>query len=119
MWTGRVVSALVALFLGFDGVTKVMRVTPVVEANVRLGYPADAVPIIGAILLVATALYVVPRTAVLGAVLLTGCLGGATATHVRAGDPTFAIVFPVVMGALAWAGLYVRRDEVRAAFRPQ
>jgi hypothetical protein len=111
-WAGRVVSALVVAFLLFDGAIKVMMLDPAVEGSVQLGYPASTVFGIGLALLVSTALYAIPRTAFLGAILLTGYLGGAVATQVRVEDPWFA--FPVFFGVLVWAGLYLRDERVRA-----
>ena len=111
-WAGRVVSALVVAFLAFDGITKAMTVEPVVEATTRLGYPAGSVFGIGLTLLVCTAFYAVPRTAFLGAILLTGYLGGAVATQVRVEDPWF--LFPAFVGALVWGGLFLRDGRVRA-----
>ena len=111
-WAGRVVSALVVAFLAFDGITKAMTVEPVVEATTRLGYPAGSVFGIGLTLLVCTAFYAVPRTAFLGAILLTGYLGGAVATQVRVEDPWF--LFPAFLGVLAWGGLFLRDGRVRA-----
>lgn len=112
LWTGRIVSGFVALFLLFDGVAKLVRFAPYVEGTVDFGFADGAVVWIGLTLTVSTVLYVIPRTAVLGAVLLTGYLGGAAATHVRVEDPWFA--FPVILGMLAWAGLYVRDARLRA-----
>ena len=111
-WAGRVVSALVVAFLAFDGITKAMTVEPVVEATTRLGYPAGSVFGIGLTLLVCTAFYAVPRTAFLGAILLTGYLGGAVATQMRVEDPWF--LFPAFLGVLAWGGLFLRDGRVRA-----
>jgi len=111
-WVGRVVSALVVAFLLFDGGIKVMMLEPAVEGSVQLGYPASTVFGIGLALLVSTALYAVPRTAFLGAILLTGYLGGAVATQVRVEDPWF--VFPVFVGVLVWAGLFLRDEWIRA-----
>jgi hypothetical protein len=110
-WAGRVVSALVVAFLAFDGITKAMMVEPVVEATTQLGYPEGSVFGIGLTLLVCTALYAVPRTAILGAILLTGYLGGAVATQVRVEDPWF--LFPAFIGVLAWGGLFLRDGRVR------
>lgn len=107
-WAGWVVSGLVIAFLIFDGGTKVLRVVPVMEACERIGLGANVVVGIGAVLLACTALYVVPRTAVLGAILLTAFLGGAVATHVRAGSPMFETVFPIGFCGLAWLGLVLR-----------
>ena len=97
-WAGRVVSALVVAFLLFDGGIKVMMLEPAVEGSVQLGYPEGTVFGIGLALLVSTVLYAVPRTAFLGAILLTGYLGGAVATQVRVEDPWF--LFPAFFGVL-------------------
>ena len=110
-WAGRVVSALVAAFLLFDAGIKVMMLEPAVEGSVQLGYPEGTVFGIGLALLVSTALYAVPRTAFLGAILLTGYLGGAVATQVRVEDPWF--LFPAFIGVLAWGGLFLRNGRVR------
>ena len=113
IWTGRVISALVALFMVFDGVTKVLKVPQVVQASARLHLSmADTVGI-GIVLLICTALYVIPRTAILGAILLTGYLGGATAIQLQAQSPAFENVFPVIFGVLAWAGIFFRDAEIR------
>jgi hypothetical protein len=111
---GRIVSGLVALFLAFDGVAKVLMVPAVIEASAQLGVPESAIAGIGLVLLACTALYVVPPTAVLGAILLTGYLGGATATHVRMGGPVFPVVFAVLVGVLVWGGLYLREPRLHA-----
>jgi len=111
-WTGRVISALLVVFMVFDGITKMLRLAPVVAGTVRAGYPARMVVPIGIAALVSAVLYAIPRTAVLGAILLTGYLGGATATQVRLEDPTF--VAPVVVGVLVWLGLYLRDVRLRA-----
>lgn len=111
LWTGRVLSTLPVLLLLFSGVMKVMRAAPVLEGFPKLGYPEGLAVGIGVLELVCTALYVWPRTAVLGAVLLTGYLGGATATHVRVGEPFIA---PVILGVLLWGGLYLRDARLRA-----
>ncbi|HXM93372.1 MAG TPA: DoxX family protein [Candidatus Dormibacteraeota bacterium] len=111
VWAGRIISALVALFLLFDSVIKLMRITPVITTTTRLGYSVGVVLPLGILLFLCTALYVIPRTSVLGAILLTGYLGGATATHVRVGEPFY---FPIVLGVLLWAGLYLREERLRA-----
>ena len=112
-WTGRVLSTLAVLFLLMDGVMKVLRLPVVVEATARLGYPDSSIRLIGWIVLVCTVLYVVPPTAALGAVLLTGFLGGAVATNLRVGNPVFShILFPVYLGAVVWAGLLLRRPQL-------
>jgi hypothetical protein len=100
------------MFLVFDGVIKVMRHPMVLEAGARLGYPDGTALPIGLTLLACTLLYVIPRTTIVGAVLLTGYLGGAVATHVRAGSPLFEMSFPVIVGAVVWAGLLLRRPEL-------
>jgi hypothetical protein len=113
-WTGTVLSGLSVAFLLFDAVMKIAEAPPVIEACARIGYPVDTIRPIGITLLACVALYVVPRTAVLGAVLLTGFLGGAIATHVRLEDPLFShTLFPVYVAALAWGGLYLRDARVR------
>jgi hypothetical protein len=112
---GHVLSGLVVLFLVFDSLMKFINPGPVVAASAQLGWPDRLMVNLGVILLTCTALYVIPRTAVLGAILLTGYLGGAVATHMRVGDPLFShILFPVYMGVLLWAGLYLREDRLRA-----
>ena len=112
---GVLVSTVPVLFLLFDGVIKLMRIGPVVESFNRLGYPESVSLGIGILELACLALYVAPRTAILGALLLTGYLGGATATHVRVGDPLLThILFPIYVGALFWGGLFLREARVRA-----
>lgn len=114
-WAGIVISALPSLFLFADAVMKLMKLTPVVEATVKLGYPESVILPLGIVLLICTILYVVPRTSVLGAILLTGYLGGAVATHVRVGDPLFThALFPVYLGVMIWLGLYLRDERLRA-----
>jgi hypothetical protein len=114
LWTGRVVSGLVGLLCVFDAVGHLMKPAPVMEAFVRLGYPLSASVGIGVLLLICTLLYLIPKTWVLGAVLLTGYLGGAVSTHVRAGSSTFEIIFPVIFGGLVWLGIYLRDGRLRA-----
>jgi hypothetical protein len=113
LWAGRILSAIPVLFLSFDGVAKLFKPASVVEATVRLGYPESVIPGLGILLLVCTVVYVVPRTSVLGAILLPGYLGGATATHVRVGDQLFPILFPSIVGALIWGGLFLRDERLR------
>jgi DoxX-like family len=91
-----------------DGVMKLVKPAVVVEVTVKLGYPERVIVPLGFVLLACTALYAIPRTAVLGTILLTGYLGGAVATHVPVGDPLFAAVFPIIIGMLIWGGLYLR-----------
>ena len=114
LWTGRIISALVALFLLFDAVAKLFKPVWVVEPTVQLGYPETKIVTIGLVLLVCTVIYLIPRTTFLGAILLTGYLGGAVATHVRAGNQWFPIFFPVIMGILIWGGYYLREGRLKA-----
>jgi hypothetical protein len=114
LWTGRIISGLAGLMFAFDGVGHLMKPAPVVEAFARLGYPLSASVGIGILLLVCTAIYVTPKTWVLGAILLTGYLGGAVSTHVRAGSSTFETIFPVIFGVLVWLGIYLRDARLRA-----
>ena len=113
-WTGRVISALPALFLLFDAAMKLVKPNFVVEATVRLGYSDSVILPLGLVLLICTVLYLVPGTSVLGAILLTGYLGGAVAAHVRHGDSPFEIAFPAIFGALLWGGLVLRDTRLRA-----
>jgi hypothetical protein len=114
LWTGRVISALPILFLLIDGIMKLVKPAIVVETTRQLGYPESTIVGMGIVLLASTVLYLIPRTAILGAILLTGYLGGAVATHVRIGAGLFPIVFPVIMGVLIWGGLYLRDERLRA-----
>lgn len=114
VWTGRIVTWLPALFLLLDGVGKLFKPAVVVEGTVKLGYSESVIIPLGIVLIVCTVLYLLPRTAVLGAVLLTGYLGGAVATHVsRLGDGWFGVVFAVTIGVLLWLGLYLRDARLR------
>jgi hypothetical protein len=112
-WAGRMLSAIPVLFLVFDGVIKVLNLQPVVEASLLLGLPVDLAPNLGLLLLVCLALYLLPPTAVLGAILLTGYLGGALAVQLRIEAAPFSLVFPVLIGALLWGGLYLRTPQLR------
>jgi hypothetical protein len=115
LWTGRVLSGLAVLFLLFDSISKLMNVGPVVQAFAQLGYPARLIPVIGTILLVCVIVYLIPRTAILGAILITGYLGGAIASNLRIGTPLFSnALFPLYVAALVWGGLYLRDDRARA-----
>jgi hypothetical protein len=113
LWVGRAISAFAVVFLIFDSVIKVLNMEPAVEATTQLGYPASLVIGIGIIELICLAVYVIPRTSVLGAILLTGYLGGAIATQVRAGASLFNIIFPIIIGALLWGGLFLREQRLR------
>ena len=113
--TAYVMTTLAVLFLTFDTVIKLLRLAPAVQGTVALGYPEHAVAVIGAIELVCLVLYLVPQTAVLGAVIFTGYLGGAVATHLRIGNPLLShTLFPIYVAALLWGGLYLRDPRLRA-----
>ena len=115
VWIGRVLSGIAVLFLAFDSVIKVIRLPPAIEGTVKLGYPETAVVTIGIIELVCLAMYLVPQTSVLGAILLTGYLGGAIATHVRVGSPLIShTLFPIYVASLIWGGLLLRDETLRA-----
>lgn len=115
LWAGFILTAIPVLFLVFDVVIKLVVIEPVVESFTRLGYPASIARGIGILEAACLALYLIPRTSVLGAVLLTGFLGGAIATHVRVGDPFLThSFFPLYVGLLIWAGLYLREERLRA-----
>jgi len=114
IWAGRIISALPVLFLLMDGVMKLVKPRVVVEATVRLGYPESVILGLGIVLITSTVLYIIPATSVLGAILLTGYLGGAVATHVRVGEGLFSVLFPVMVGVLIWLGLYLRDGRLRA-----
>jgi hypothetical protein len=110
-------SGLVLLFLVMDGATKLMMIQPVVDATAQIGYPLDLVRPIGIIGLVCAVLYAVPRTALLGAILTTGLLGGAIASKMRLEEPLFSqVLFGAYVGVLAWGGLYLRDGRLRALF---
>lgn len=111
-WTGRVISTIAVLFLVFDGAMKVIKERHVIAASADLGFSISSIAWIGVLLLACTLIYVIPRTAILGAVLLTGYLGGAVAVQVRVGHPVFQCVFPVIFGALVWAGIYLRDSRL-------
>jgi DoxX-like family len=114
---GWVLSVVTILFMLFDSAGKLFLESHVVEATTKIGYPVDAIRPIGIIALVCTILYAVPRTAILGAVLLTGFYGGAVASKIRIEDPLFSsILFGVYFGLIAWAGLYLRDERLRALF---
>jgi hypothetical protein len=114
-WTGRILSGIAVLFLLFDALGKVMRPEPVVKGTAELGWPVDVILTLGVIQLVCLVVYLIPRTAFLGAILWTGYLGGAIATHVRVDNPLFShILFPVYVAALLWGGLWLRDRRLRA-----
>lgn len=114
-WTGRVLSGLAVAFLTVDSVAKLAEIQPVIDGTLQLGYPRDIVFTLGAILLSCVILYLIPRTSVLGALLLTGYLGGAVATHARLADPLFShTLFPTYVASLIWGGLLLRDARLRA-----
>jgi hypothetical protein len=114
--TGRVLSALATLFLLFDAWGKLFQPRAVIEASARMGFPVHLLFGIGVLLLICTIAYAIPRTAVLGAVLLTGFLGGAAEAQLFAGSPTFETIFPVLFGILVWAGIYLREPRLSQLF---
>src|SRR4029079_4028897 len=108
-WAGRILTALAALFLAFDATLKILQLAPAVEGTTQLGYPASTVLPIGIVELVLLVTYLVPRTAGFGAVLWTGYLGGAVATHVRVGNPLAThVLFPIYVALMLWGGLWFR-----------
>lgn len=114
LWAGRIISALPVLFLLFSGIIKLLKPAPVVDSFIQLGYPEQLALTIGLLEVAVTLLYAIPRTSVLGAILVTGYLGGAIATHVRVGSDLFSLVFPLMLGALIWGGLLLRDDRLHA-----
>ena len=122
LWGGWALSGLVILFLLMDSAVKLMRMQVVADTMAPLGWPAELGFVIGLIELACLILYAIPRTAVLGAVLMTGLLGGAIATHLRVGDPLIShVLFGVYVGLMAWGGLWLREPRLRALMplRPQ
>jgi hypothetical protein len=114
LWTGRIMGGLVILFLLLDAIGKLMKPEAVVKGTMELGFPVSAIVPIGVTLLICTVLYAIPRTSLLGAILLTGYLGGAVATQVRVGNPLFShVLFPVYFGILIWGSLYLLEPRVR------
>ena len=119
IWTGRILSGLAVLFLAFDISLKLLQVPMAVEGTTQLGYPASSLFGIGVLQLICLIVYLIPRTAIIGAILWTGYLGGAIATHVRVGNPLFThILFPIYVAAFLWAGLWLRDRRVGALFAP-
>ena len=114
-WMGRILTAIPVAFLLFDGAIKLAGVKAVVDTMPQLGWPVSLAAPLGVILLTCVVLYALPHTAVLGAILLTGYLGGAVATHLRIGNPLYShILFPAYLGAMIWGGLFLRDARVRA-----
>lgn len=116
---GRILTALAVAFLLWDSVIKLLTIAPVREGLARLGYPSSIALAIGILELVCLGVYLIPRTSIPGAVLLTGFLGGAVATHVRVSDPLFThVLFPIYVATLLWGGLFLRDNRLRAALSP-
>lgn len=113
LWAGRIIGGLPALFLLVDAIMKFVKPEPVVKETVRLGYPESVIIGLGIVLLASTILYLIPQTSILGAILLTGYLGGAVATHVRMQEGWFSVLFPAVFGVLLWGGLWLRDERLQ------
>lgn len=119
-WTGRIMTGLVAAFLAFDAIIKLVMIQPVIDGARLLGYPPSTMVTMGVLLLGSLIIHLIPRTALIGAVLLTGYLGGAIATHIRVENPLFShTLFPTYVAALVWGGLYLRDRRVRALLAPR
>lgn len=114
LWTGRILQALLVLFMLFDGITKIMKVAPVLNAARQLGFSIGQIVAIGVVMVICAVIYAIPQTSILGAVLLTGYFGGAVLTNIRAGNPTFETCFPVIFGVLTWFAICVREPRLRA-----
>jgi hypothetical protein len=112
LWTGRVMTALPALLIAFGGVIKAIKAPGVIEGFARAGIPGQLIVVVGIIEIVCAVVYAIPQTSVLGAILMTGLLGGATLTNLRIGDPAYVV--PVIVGIVAWGGLYLRDSRLRA-----
>lgn len=118
-WAGRIVIGLPVLFMLVDGTMKLFRPTPVVETMTELGFSERLTVGVGVLALACIAMLLYPRTSVLGAVLLTGYLGGAVASNARIEAGLFSIIFPVIIAALVWGGLYLRDERVRSLIAPR
>jgi len=115
IWSGRLASTLVILFLLADALGKLLELEPVIQASRQIGFPVGLTQALGAIILTCAVLYAIPRTAVLGAIVLTGLLGGAVAIQMRIGAPLLShVLFGAYLGALAWGGLWLRDGRLRA-----
>ncbi len=114
IWAGRILTVLAALFMLLDGVMKIVKPPQVLEANVRLAYPLSTLSGIGIALIACTLIYLIPRTSILGAILLTGYLGGAVASNVRAGSGWFETIFPMLFAVMVWGGLCLRDRRLRS-----
>lgn len=117
LWTARIMSGIVILYMLLDGVAKIIQPKPVVEGTLALGYAEHHILIIGILALISAGIYAIPKTSFLGAVLLTGFWGGAIATHLRMDDPLFShVLVPFYLAMLAWGGLYLRDKRIRKLF---
>lgn len=116
IWGARIIGGLAVLFLLMDGVMKLFNPPPVTEATVVLGWSENLILFLGIIELICILLYLIPSTSVLGAVLTTGYLGGAVATHIRISSPLFSIIFPIILGLMLWGALYLADERLRALF---
>lgn len=114
LWSSRIISAILILFLSFDSIIKIIQHPEAVTPTVGFGFAASMVAVLGLIELVGLVLYIVPATSVLGAIFLTGYLGGAIATQVRVDAPLFSIVFPIILGGLMWLALFLKDARLRA-----
>jgi DoxX-like family len=114
IWTGRVITALVVLFMLFDSITKVIKVPQVVAASAKVGIGVHVLVGIGLTLLVSTIVYVIPRTSIFGAILISSYLGGAVCANVLVHSPVFNSAFAVIFGVLTWLGVYLREPRLRA-----
>src|SRR5580704_3266882 len=112
LWAGRVISAIPVLLMVLSAVMKLIKAAPVVQGFPKYGYPESQIVIIGVLELLSCIVYLIPSTAVLGAILMTAYLGGATATNVRVGDPSY--IMTVLLGVFVWGGLFFRDARVRA-----
>jgi len=117
LWAGRIVTGLAALFMLVDGIMKIVKPAAVLDANAKLGYPVATLSGIGLALITCTVIYVIPRTSIFGAILLTGYLGGAVASQVRAGSSWFELVFPILFAVLVWGGLWLRDHRLRSILK--
>jgi hypothetical protein len=114
LWAGRIISGLVTAFMIFDGVIHILKLAPVVQGFAQLGFPLRLAVPLGIVSLTCVALYVIPRTSILGAILLTGYLGGAVAIQVPTGNSLFGeVLFPVYVGVFVWGGIYLRDERLR------
>ncbi len=117
LWTSRIMSGIVILFMLSDSIFKFIQPAPVIEGTLELGYAEHHIIVMGILGLLSIVLYAIPRTSVLGVVLLTGYFGGVIATHLRIDNPLFShILFPVYLAVLAWGGLWLRNEKLRALF---